>query len=103
MDLAQHIKLFNNNELVIDVIVIKDSDTGEYRTLNNLFAFPPGTVFHSGDEAFKRVFSGLVRLPEGKVIKQIYTGDAHDFLSRSTIESLFEEAKNGLTDSGVIT
>lgn len=103
MDFVQHINLVNEKGLVIDVLVIKDAHTGEYRTLNSLFAFPPGTVFHSADEAFKGVFNGLVRQPEGKVIKQIYTGDAHDFLSHSALERLFEEAKNGLTDSGIIT
>lgn len=101
MDLAQHIKLINENGLVIDVLVVKDSATGDYRTLNSLFAFSSGGIFNHADEALKAVFNGLVRIPEGKMIREIYTGEAPEFLSHDLIERLFEEAKIALSDSAI--
>lgn len=101
MDIAQHIKLINESGLVIDVLVVKDSATGEYRTLNSLFVFSPGVIFNHADEAIKGVFKGLVRIPEGKQIKEIYTGEAPEFLSHDLIERLFEEAKIALIDPAI--
>lgn len=93
MDLAQHIKALRSDGRVIDVVVLKDKASDDYRVLVTEFAFPADTRFASASDAFKSALKGSFGCVGPTVtISELKTFPVAEFLDQPTVEALLAEA-----------
>lgn len=93
MDLAQHIKAFRSDGSVIDVVVLKDKASDDYRVLVTEFAFPADKRFVSASDAFKSAMKGSFGCVGPTVtITKLHTFPIAEFLDQAKVEALLAEA-----------
>lgn len=93
MDMAQHIKVFTNDGQVLDVMLLEDRASGDYRVLATGFAFPAATRFKSASYAFKATATALLRLLAADVqVSKLQTFPVVEFIDQAAADALLAEA-----------